>query len=140
MTEDLEKLAAAARATRARFAKPAMRLGHHDCVRMTAFHLRQLGYQVRLPPAGAYRTVPVAMRLLRQRGFDDLAAALDATLGERIAPAQARIGDIIMIPAEGPFGGTPQIYVGNGRTFGYHQEVKGAAVLQPLEYVAAWRA
>jgi hypothetical protein len=59
---------------------------------------------------------------------------------ERIAPAAAWPGDLIEIPAEerNPLG-CFMVALTNGRAVGYVDGAIGAAVLQPLEYVAAWR-
>jgi hypothetical protein len=116
-----------------------MRMGVNDCVRMTAAHLRLLGYRVKLPASGSYRTVNSARKALAARGFADVAAALDAMDLPRIAPAAAIIGDVIMLPSADGLGSLG-IALGNGRIVAYHEEVDaGAAVLQPLEYVTAWR-
>jgi hypothetical protein len=127
------------RKTKAAFHGKPFRLGTRDCLRMFAWHVRQFGYTVRLPRQGAYRTEKTARRLLEAHGFSDLAAAIDSLGLARIAPARALPGDIIMIPAEGALGGSIQIYLGNGRTLGYHQDCRDAVVLQPVEYLAAWR-
>jgi len=129
---------AAAQATLDRFKDKTFRLGMHDCVRMAAHHLRRLGYTVKLPPAGAYRSKRQAMKLLGDRGYGDLAAALDALGLERIAPAAAVVGDIVQMPAEDELGALC-IAMGNGRVLGYHQDAPGAVVMQPAETVAAWR-
>jgi hypothetical protein len=115
-----------------------MKLGTADCVRMTASHLRLFKFQVKLPPSGSYRTVNSALKALRAAGYDSLGSALDAMGLERIAPAAAIVGDIIAMPAEDQLGAL-SICLGNGRVLGYHPEANGAAVLQPLEFEAAWR-
>lgn len=115
-----------------------MKLGTADCVRMAASHLRLLGYKVKLPAAGSYRTVNSAMKALGARGFGSVEDALDAMGLERIAPAEAIVGDLIMMPGVDNLGGLG-IALGNGRVVAYHEDAIGAAVLQPVEYVAAWR-
>ncbi|WP_347270983.1 DUF6950 family protein [Rhizorhabdus histidinilytica] len=129
----------AAQATLDQFRGKAFQFGRRDCVRMAASHLRRLGYKVKLPPTDSYRSARSALKALRARGFADLAAAVDAHGPRRIAPAAAIAGDLLLIPGEGPFGGALQIALGNGRTAGYHQDAKGVEVLQPVEFVAAWR-
>lgn len=114
--------------------------GKNDCVRLAAFVLRQRGHRPQLGKAGTYASERTALRALKRAGFSDLAEALDALGLMRIAPAAALPCDVVMIPGEGSFGGALQIAVGNGRTLGYHQDVAGADILQPLEYIAAWRA
>ncbi|KTW00454.1 DUF6950 family protein [Sphingomonas sanguinis] len=128
----------AAQATLEQWRTRPMRLGTSDCVRMTASHLRRLGHEVRLPASGSYRTIRSALKALENRGYESLAEALDAMGLERIAPAAAIVGDVLMLPAEDKLGALV-VALGNGRVVGYHEEVVGAAVLQPLDYVAAWR-
>jgi len=129
----------AAQATLDQWSIRSMRLGTADCVRMTASHLRRLGHTVKLPASGSYRTVRSALKALEARGHTSLADALDAMGLERIAPASAIVGDVLALPAEDKLGALV-VALGNGRVVGYHADAIGAAVLQPLEYVAAWRA
>lgn len=131
---------AAAQATLDQFKVRRLRLGLNDCVRMTAAHLRRFGYTVKLPATGAYRSRAKAEQLLADRGYADLGDALDALGLERIAPAAARVGDIVQLPAVDALGALT-IALGNGRVAGYHADVPkgGAVVMQPREYVAAWR-
>lgn len=128
----------AAQKTLDKWSKRPMRLGTSDCVRMAASHLRLLGYKVKLPPAGAYRTVNSAMKALRARGYASVADALDDMGLQRIAPAAAVVGDLIMLPADTPLGSLT-IALGNGRVVGYHEDVSVAAVLQPVEFSVAWQ-
>ena len=117
-----------------------MKLGSADCVRMTAAHLRLLGYQVKLPPSGSYRTVASAMKALRAAGHETIGDALDAMGLERIAPARAIVGDVILMPAAHDLGALV-VCMGNGRVAGWHDDhAVGVVVMQPLEMVAAWRA
>jgi len=135
----LDRRAAAAQKTLDTWKVRPIKLGTSDCVRMTAFHLRLLGRKVKLPPSGSYRTINSALKALRAAGYESLGAALDAMGLERIAPAAAIVGDIIAMPAEDKLGAL-SICLGNGRVLGYHEgNPAGATVLQPLEFVAAWR-
>lgn len=113
--------------------------GKYDCVRLAAFVLRARGWRPRLARGGSYTTMAGAYRALRRAGFETLAAAIDAAGLERIPPLARLPCDIVMVPADGPFDGALHVAVGNGRTIGYHEDVEGAAVLQPIEFVAAWR-
>lgn len=115
-----------------------MRLGTSDCVRMVASHLRLLGHKVKLPASGSYRTVNSAVKALKARGFASVAEALDDMGLERIAPAAAVVGDIVMMPGVDQLGALT-VSVGNGRVIGYHDDAVGATVMQPLEFTAAWR-
>ena len=128
----------AAQATLDRFRDRPLRLGRDDCVRMVAHHLRKLGYRVKLPAAGSYSTVRAAVKALRARGHASLGDALDALGLDRIAPAAAVAGDILMLPGADQLGALT-IALGNGRVVGYHEDAPGAVVLQPLDYDAAWR-
>lgn len=136
--EPLVRRRDAAQATLDRFKDRPLKLGRDDCVRMIAFHLRKLGYSVKLPPSGAYGTIRGALKELKARGFDNLGAAIDALGLERIAPASAIVGDILMLPSADGLGAL-HIALGNGRTVAYHEDLIGAGVLQPLEFIAAWR-
>lgn len=114
------------------------KLGHADCVRLAADHLRRMGHTVRLPAKGRYATLRSAQKELIARGYKDLPAALDGMGFERIPPASARPGDVIAIPSEHAIG-CLMVAVGNGRALGFHQDVEGAEILQPMEYEGAWR-
>ena len=129
----------AAQAVIDRFKDQPMVFGKNDCVRMAAFVLRKRGHRPQLGKAGSYTNALGAQRALKRAGYDSLADALDALGLQRIAPAAALPADIIMVPGEGSFGGALQVVVGNGRTLGYHQDLDGADILMPIEFVAAWR-
>ena len=130
----------AAQATFAQWGKCPLRLGEADCVRMVASHLRRLGYRVRLPRAGAYRTVHSARRALRDAGHEDLGAAVTALGLEEIAPAAALVGDIIELPSAIEGLGALTIAMGNGRVCGWWGEgAGGAVIMQPTQFLRAWR-
>lgn len=63
---------------------------------------------------------------------------MDAHGLDRIAPAAALAGDIVMLPGEDALGSLC-IALGNGRVLGFHQDAKGAVVMQPTAFAAAWR-
>ena len=129
----------AAQAAVDRFKGQPWQLGKNDCVRMAAFVLRKMGHRPQLGKAGSYTTGAGAMRALKRAGHDSLAGALDALGLERIAPAAARVADIVMIPGEAPLDGALTIAVGNGRVLGFHEGVGAAEILQPTQFTAAWR-
>jgi hypothetical protein len=129
----------ATQATLDRFKDVPFEWGRADCAKMLAFHLRGLGHELRLAKAGSYRTMLGAKRALRRLGFASLGAAIDAHGLMPIAPAAALAGDLVELPAEDEMG-CITIAIGTGRVFGYNQGAPGAAVLQPLAYVRAWRA
>jgi hypothetical protein len=118
------------------------RMGDRDCVRLTAEHLREMGYQVKIPPIYSYKTLLGATKKLKELGFETLAAAVDDLGLERIAPAFALVGDLIELAGENDKGEEATISaltvaMGNGRVLGFHEV--GCVVMQPLEYKAAWR-
>ena len=129
----------AAQAAVARFKGQPLIYGKNDCVRLAAFVLRKMGHRPQLAKAGSYSTALGAVRALERAGYEDLAAAVDALGLPRIAPAAAWVADLVLLPAEGPFGGALSVAVGNGRVLGYHEDVGGADILQPVQYLAAWR-
>ena len=138
MSAVMVRRVAAAQATLDRFKARPFRFGTNDCARMAAFHLKKLGVPVRLAKAGSYRSTLGATRALRALGYSNLAAALDGHGLTRIAPAAAIVGDIVELPGEPPFGALA-VAMGNGRALAYHQDADGAVVVQPTDYVAAWR-
>ncbi|NKI99580.1 hypothetical protein [Novosphingobium sp. SG707] len=132
----------AAQATLDEWKTRAFRLGEADCARLTASHLRRLGYHIKLPPARSYRTAKSAEAVLDKLGLASMVAALDALGFERIAPAAALVGDIIQMPSETGSERLAALTValGNGRVVGWHPDAPdGAVVMQPHEMVAAWR-
>jgi hypothetical protein len=140
MTDPLVRRRDAAQALLDAWTKRPMRLGRSDCARMTASHLRRLGWRVKLPASGSYASVRSARREIAKLGHADLAGVLDGMGLPRIAPAAAIIGDVLLLESADGLG-CLTVSLGNGRVLGYHDDVPGgAAVLQPLEYLAAWRA
>lgn len=129
----------AAQAAVDRFKGQPWQLGKNDCVRMAAFVLRKMGHRPQLGKAGSYTTGAGAMRALKRAGHNSLGEALDSLGLERIAPAAARVADIVMIPGEAPLDGALTIAVGNGRVLGFHEASSVAEILQPVEFVTAWR-
>lgn len=125
-------------ATLHRFRDKPFQMGTRDCVRMTAAHLRAMGYKVKLPPSGSYRTLRSATKALATAGFETIGAALDAMGLPRIPPAAALPGDVIELPSENNLAALA-IALGNGRIVAYHPDMPGATVLQPLDFVTAWR-
>lgn len=138
MTEMLRRQRAA-QATVDRFRAAPFVYGKNDCARLAAFALRQMGHKPGLAKAGSYSNALGAARALKRLGHDDLASALDALGLLRIPPIAALPGDLIMVPGEGPFGGAIAVAVGNGRVLGYHEDLDGADILQPVDFVGAWR-
>lgn len=129
----------AAQAAVDRFKGQSWELGKNDCVRLAAFVLRRMGHRPQLGKAGSYTTSTGALRALKRAGYDTLGSALDGLGLERVAPAAARVADIVMIPGEAPLDGALTIAVGNGRVLGFHEDIGTADILQPVEFLAAWR-
>lgn len=123
----------------ARFRGVPLAFGTADCARLGTFVLYRMGHRSPLVRAMRYRTAGGAGRALHKLGFDSLVAAIDSIGLARIAPAAALPADLIMLPGEDVFGGSLTMAVGNGRVLGYHEDLSGADILQPVEYVAAWR-
>ena len=129
----------AAQAVVDRFLGQPLCFGKSDCIRLGAKALRGMGRPSPLAKAGSYASALGAARALKRAGFEDLVAAVDSLGLERIAPAAALPADLVMLPAPAPFLGALTMAVGNGRVLGWHEDVETAEILQPLEYVAAWR-
>ncbi|QBX38677.1 hypothetical protein E4M02_11180 [Brevundimonas sp. S30B] len=142
MRPELVRRVAAAQACIDRFAgKPYDCAKSRDCIRLAGHALHKLGKRVSLTKGLRYSSEAGGVRAMRKLGFSNLLEAVDAALGEenRIAPAAALPGDIIALPTEGdnPFGCALAVAVGNGRVIGF-QNGHGV-VVQPLQYLAAWR-
>lgn len=129
---------AASQATLDEFKDKPFKLGERDCVRMVAAHLRRLGYKVKLPSRGSYRTPLSARKALQDRGFATVAAAMDAMGLERIPVALALVGDVVSGAADDPLGALG-VLLGNGRLVGYHEVAVGACVMQARHMDIAWR-
>lgn len=135
---EMVRRVAAAQATLDQWKDKPFRLGTRDCARLVASHLRRMGHKVRLPPSGSYASVRSAAKALRGMGYANLSEAMDGLGLERIAPAAALPGDVIALPDETPVGALA-VVLSNRRVVGYHEDCVGAEVLQPVEYLAAWR-
>lgn len=108
------------------------------CGRLITDHLRRMGYKPPVARAGSYRSALAARRALARINCATVGDMLDGLGLQRIAPAAALVGDIVELPGEVPFGAMT-VALGNGRVLGFHEDLPGAGVLQPQEYVAAWR-
>jgi hypothetical protein len=122
-----------------RFKGEPLIFGKNDCARMAAFVLRKFGHSPKMARAGTYSNAIGAVRALQRSGHASLEAWIDSLGLERIAPAAALPGDLVLLPAAEPFGGGLTIAVGNGRVLGYHDDLDAAEVLHPVVYVTAWR-
>ncbi|SEM63035.1 hypothetical protein SAMN05192583_0895 [Sphingomonas gellani] len=135
---EMVRRVAAAQATLARFRDRPFRWGSNDCARMAAFHLRQMGHKPQLAKAGSYRSALAARAALKRLGFATLAEALDAIGLQRVAPAEAWVGDIVMGDSGDVFGALG-VLLGNEAMIGFHEHAAGATVLRHVHLVSAWR-
>lgn len=110
-----------------------------DCVRMVKYSLHHRGLGVPLLKGLRYRTEEGAGRALEKLGLSGLDDGVDRAGLTRIPPALAWIGDIVALPAPAPFAASLMIYVGNGRLFGVAPGERRFAVIEPAEFLAAWR-
>ncbi|OLF81284.1 hypothetical protein AWH62_01000 [Maricaulis sp. W15] len=111
--------------------------GRHDCAKLIGFTLHQLGVGLPLMKGVRYRSEAGAIRALRRLDLPGLAEGVDQAGLTRIAPARAWLADIVALPAPEPFGASLMINVGNGRLLGLNDG--HFVVLQPTQYLAAWR-
>ncbi|UAK24178.1 DUF6950 family protein [Sphingomonas nostoxanthinifaciens] len=108
------------------------------CARMVAEHLRRMGYTPPLAKAGPFSTEMGALRALRRLGVHKLGDAVDLLGVPRIAPAAALPGDIVELTSASPLG-CLTVALSNGRVLGFVDDHEGVAVLEPLQFEAAWR-
>lgn len=135
MTE-LELRVAATGATFARFNGQPLVLGSTDCARMLAFHLKGFGFKPSLLKAGAYSTPVGARRALKKLGVSSLSEIMDQHF-PRIAPAEARTGDVLCGPSGDGMGDAMAIRLHRQNALGFLDGVCGEVVIH--DYVAAWR-
>lgn len=135
MTE-LELRAAATSATFDRFNGAPFILGKTDCARMVAFHLKELGHKPSVLKGGAYTTEAGARRALMRLGVSSLSEIMDRHF-PRIAPAEARTGDVLCGPGDGGTGDAMAIRLHRHNALAFLDGVCGEVVIH--EYVAAWR-
>jgi len=133
--KDLERRQVALDKTVGKYRERQVNFVAADCVRMTRFHLLQMGHKPpRLPQ---YRSMLGARRALERAG--GLVAVFDSIL-PRIAPARMLPGDIAVLPGEG--GDAAVIYQCFDKFIGCHQdEAKIVNLVVDLGVLtAAWRA
>lgn len=141
MPNPMIRRVAAAQACIDRFAGKLYDPGKRDCIKLGNHALHKLGRRVGLTKGLRYSSEAGGVKVMRKLGFGGLLEAVDAALGAdaRIPPAMALPGDIVALPAEGEsaFGCALTVAVGNGRVVGFQNGV--GLVMQPKEYLAAWR-
>ena len=138
---EMLKRAAATQACMDRFAFKPVEPGKRDCGRLSAHALHLRGHSAALLNKAKGKSWPAAVRYIRQTGFADLAALMDATGLPRIPPAAALPGDIIAMPSpEGDgFGCSLTVALDNGRVLGCNPASGLIEPMIPHLFVAAWR-
>ena len=127
----------AVEAAQAQFAGKAFRLGKVDCAALAAALLSPFGWV--LPSLGGYSTELGAKRKLLRLGVPDMAALIDMIGLVRIAPASARLGDIMFMPGEGKHAiGALTIAMGNGAMLGWHGDHDALVSMRADTVTAAW--
>lgn len=108
------------------------RYGEHDCALHAANAvLAMTGEDFAADVRGHYRSVAGSVRALRKYGAGDLALTVTAKLGEPIAPALARRGDVVMND------GSTGICMGD---FGYFVAIDAGLVrIARKDWQRAWR-
>ncbi len=124
-------------ATKGRFEGKAFAWGSVDCAKMAAFHLKQMGHKVRLSKAGQYTTALGAQAACRRMGGETLPEVMDALGFPRIAPAFAKMGDIVSFQSDHPIGALG-IIVGNGNMMAFHESHDLPVIMSMNLIDAAW--
>ncbi len=114
-------------------------LGRLDCARMAAFHLKQLGWRVRLSKIGNYKTALGARAALRRLGCETVMEAVDSLGLPRIAPARALPGDLVSF-ACGHELGALGVVVGNGNMLAFHESHELPVIMAMTGVDLAWDA
>ncbi len=136
----VERRGPATDATRLHFAGRPFAWGRTDCVKVAAWHLRQLGYRsLGISKGGTYQTARSALAALRRAGFASPGDALDRLGLERIAPAAVLVGDIVALPGELGMQALA-IVAGNGVVLSFHEDAAGLEAIRMIDVpLAAWR-
>ena len=95
-------------------------LGKLDCARMAAFHLKQMGWRVRLSKVARYKTALGAKAALKRIGCENVIEAVDSLGLPRIAPARVLPGDVVSFPCDHALGALG-VAVGNGNMLAFHE-------------------
>lgn len=128
---------AAIEATMDRYRDQPFAWGSVDCAKIAAFHLAQMGIEIRIAKAGGYSTPLGARRALRRLGYATLADMADGIGLTPIAPARMLLGDLAQVEGDDPIG-TICLYAGNGNLFGFHQDHQALVTLQPDRILRSW--
>ena len=128
----------AAEATLQQFMGKPFAWGRADCLRLAAFHLRELGCAPPLREAGEYRTLLGAHRALKRTGHATFEAWVDSWGLMRIPPALALPGDLLGFRTEEDGWHALSVALSNGRALGFYGDPPLAQVVQPVDVAAAW--
>lgn len=110
------------------------------CVHMARFHLRAMGH--RPEPLPRIRSIIGARRALKERGWADVAAMLDAQPGLcRIAPAAMLPGDLAALESADGMGSIC-VCAGPHKIIGWREDAAEAVVIDLAfdQIAGAWRA
>lgn len=106
--------------------------GVHDCILHGANAVKaQTGKDYARGYRRKYKSLASGLRLIRQKGHDDIPALVTALLGEPIPPSLAHRGDIVL------FDGSTGVSMGD---FAYFVGLPGGLVRVPRkDWQQAWR-
>lgn len=110
-----------------------------SCLHMARFHLRQMGHRVET--LARIRSMTAALRVMKQRGWSNVADWLDAQVGlMRIAPARMLLGDLAALPGEGGVGAVT-VCAGPQKVMGWREDAVGMVVIDvPFDQIeGSWR-
>lgn len=141
---EMLKRAATTQACMDRFDGKPLNWTARHCGKLAAHAMHGMGRSAKLLNACRATSAKGAASYLEKVGFASLVELMDATGLERIAPAFARPGDIIAMPAaeDDPFGCSLAVALDNGRILGFQADETGRKVCQvlvPHEFMTAWR-
>jgi hypothetical protein len=111
----------------------------HECAVAYAggMVLALTGEDLVAPWRGRFKTRSGALRLLRETGFANLGDLVASLLDEHEHPSRMRVGDIVGIPTDSPFGFSLGICNGGGTILVLRED--GMGVLDQGEASRAWR-
>ena len=141
-TRELRKRAA--QACIDRFNQRPYKPGIRDCPRLVLYNLHRLHVPVPFAAKLKWKSESDGLRVLKGLGFANLIDAVDALGLPRIAPAMARLGDIIALPTDHKVGAL-SVAVGNGRVLGFTDHSPNGEIIEQLEFLTdalgpcAWR-
>ena len=132
---EMELRAAATRATWKRFAGREWAWGSVDCIKLARHQAVKMGHKG-LPRSPRYSTALGAKRALGKMGFETVEGLLEAHF-PRIAPAAARVGDLII--GDGAEG-LDAVFVSGGRKMmGFHVDAAELVWIIPEQVRGAFR-